>query len=166
MAAITQTSLFAKLLEKLVHTRLLKYFMNNRILSDFQFGFLPGRSTQLAMFELSIQICSAINDDKIFGAICLDISKAFDCIIHMKLLNKLKSCGIAEDVLCWFKSYFNRSQEVKIGNYTSKCKSVSTGIGQGTILRPLIFVLYINDVIHNVAELRVNMYADDCLILR
>ena len=139
--------------------------MNNRILSDFQFGFLPGRSTQLAIFELSIQIYSAINNKKIY-AICLDISKAFDCINHMKLLNKLKSCGIAEDVLCLFKSYFNRSQEVKIGNYTSKCKSVSTGIGQGTILGPLIFVLYINDVIHNVAELRVNIYADDCLILR
>ena len=75
---ITQTSIFAKLLEKLVHVRLLKHFVNNDIISEYQFGFLPGRSTQLAVFELSKQIFPAMNNKKIFGSICLDISKAFD----------------------------------------------------------------------------------------
>ena len=161
---ITQTSIFAKILEKLVHTRLLKYFMNCNIISDFQFGFLPGRSTQLAVFELTKQIYSALNNKKLFGSICLDISKAFDCLDHTRLYNKLRSCGISDLVLRWFKSYFNRSQVVRVGNNVSMSKPVLSGIGQGTILGPLIFIFYINDVIQNVGNLRVNMYADDCLI--
>ena len=116
------------------------------------------------MFELTKQIYSALNNKTIFGSICLDISKAFDCIDHNKLYAKLRSCGVAEDVLWWFCNYFDRTQEVKIGNKVSKCKSITTGIGQGTILGPLIFVFYINDVIKNIRDLRVNMYADDCLI--
>ena len=123
---ITQTSIFAKHLEKLVHTRLLKYFLDNHILSDYQFGFLPGRSTQLAVFELTKQIYLALNNKKIFGSICLDISKAFDCIDHNKLYAKLRSCGVAGDVLRWFCNYFDRTQEVKIGNNVSKCKSITT----------------------------------------
>ena len=60
-----------------------------------------------------------MNNKKIFGAICLDISKAFDCIDHVKLFNKLRSCGIADDVLKWFDSYFTRTYEVRLGNIVS-----------------------------------------------
>ena len=74
-------SIFAKLLEELVHVRLFKYFMNNNIISDFQLVFLPGRSTQLAVFELTKQMYSALNNKNLFGSICLDISKAFDSFI-------------------------------------------------------------------------------------
>ena len=74
------SSIFAKVLEKLVHTRLLNYFLTNNIISEYQFVFLPGRSTQLAVFELTKQIYSSMNNKKIFGAICLDLSKVFDCI--------------------------------------------------------------------------------------
>ena len=161
---ITQTSVFAKILEKLVHKRLLNYLMDNNVLTDYQFGFLPGRSTQLAIFELIKQIYSAFNNKKLFGSICLDVSKAFDCINHVKLLGKLKSCGVAEDVLLWFKSYLSRTQIVCFNGDKSISRNVSTGIGQGTILGPLIFVFYINDVVKNIANLRINMYADDCLI--
>ena len=72
----------------------------------------------------------------------------------------MRSCGIADDVLHWLKSYFDRTQEVKVGENMSLCKSIDTGIGQGNILGPLIFVFYINDMIKNVVELRVNMYAE------
>ena len=90
----------------------MKYFLNNNIISEYQFGFLPGRSTQLAVFALTKQIISAMNNKKIFGAICLDISKAFNCINHNKLYNKLNSCGITDEVVRWFRSYFNRTQEI------------------------------------------------------
>ena len=76
----------------------------------------------------------------------------------------MKSCGISDLVLKWFKQYFTRTQVVKIGNITSTPLNVSTGIGQGTILGPLVFIFYINDVMKNIADLRVNMFADDCLI--
>ena len=161
---ITQTSIFAKIIEKLVHKRLLKYLMDNNILSDFQFGFLPGRSTQLAIFELLKQVYSAFNNKKLFSSICLDVSKAFDCIHHTKLIGKLRSCGISNDVILWFKSYLSRTQVVRFNDKISGPLNVNTGIGQGTILGPLIFVFYINDVMNNIGNLRINMYADDCLI--
>ena len=99
---ITQTSIFAKLLEKLVHARLLKYLMTKSIISEYQFGFLPGQSTQLAVFELLKQIFSGMNNKKVFGSICLDVSKAFDRIDHVRLYNKLISCGVSNLVLRWF----------------------------------------------------------------
>ena len=118
----------------------------------------------MAVFELLKQIYSAFNNKKLFGAICLDVSKAFDCINHQKLYEKMKSCGMSDNVVNWFKSYFTRTQVVRFNDVVSSILPVNTGIGQGTILGPLIFIFYINDVISNVANLRVNMYADDCLI--
>ena len=76
----------------------------------------------------------------------------------------MKSCGFSDLVLNLFGAYFNRTQVVKINNSLSKPLSITTGIGQGTILGPLIFVFYINDVIGNIGDLPVNMFADDCLI--
>ena len=103
---ITQTSIFAKILKKVVHVRQLKYFLDNIILSKYQYMFLPGRSTQLAVFEFVKQIYSALNNEKIFGSICLDISKALDCIDHKKLFDMMNSCGLSDNVLKWFRSYF------------------------------------------------------------
>ena len=125
---------------------------------------MPGRSTQLAIFELIKQIFSAMNNKTTFGSICLDISKAFDCIDHNRFYNKLKSCGISDEVMRWFKSYFARTQDFRVGNTDSQSKNVLSGIGQGTILSPLILIFYINNVLNNIGTLRVNMYADDCLI--
>ena len=114
--------------------------MTKSIISEYQFGFLPGQSTQLAVFELLKQIFSGMNNEKVFGSICLDVPKAFDCIDHVRLYNKLISCGVSNLVLRWFKSYFSRTQEVKVGNTISQSKAIQTGIGQGTILGPLIFI--------------------------
>ena len=76
----------------------------------------------------------------------------------------MKSCGISDIVLSWFKSYFTRTQVVKIGNTISNPLSVSTGIGQCNILRPLVF--YINDVMNSVGNFRENMFADNRLIYK
>ena len=104
LGPITQTSNFGKLLEKIVHARLLKYLLEQNILSDYQFGFLPGRSTQLAIFELTKQIYSSLNNKKLFGSVCLDISKAFDCIDHVILFRKMKLYGLSGSVVLWFQS--------------------------------------------------------------
>ena len=142
----------------------LDYFLDNDIISSHQFGFLPARSTQLAVFELVKQIYSTLNNKKLFGSICLDISKAFDCIDHNKLFEKMVSCGLSDVVMKWVLSYFSHTQCVRYNNTVSDVLPVTSGIGQGTILGPLIFIFYINDVIKNIGNLRINMYADDCLI--
>ena len=123
------------------------YFLEHGVISDLQYGFLPGRSTQEAIFDLVRHIHSAINNKKLMGMLFLDISKAFDCIVHARLVFKLAEVGCDPGVIAWFKSYLDRTQTVVYNDNESCPCSVPTGIGQGTILGPLIFIFYINDII-------------------
>ena len=161
---ITQTNIYAKVLEKIVHKRVLSHLLDNHILSEYQFGFLPGKSTQLAVFDLVKHIYSALNNKKIFGAACLDISKAFDCIHHKLLLHKLKKMGLSDMSLVWFESYLTRTQQLIYDGITSDCIPVRSGIGQGTIVGPIIFLLYMNDITAVLPDVHINMYADDCVL--
>ena len=161
---ITQTSIFAKILEKLVYKRLLSYFDENDILSKYQYGFRSNKSTQQAVFELVKFIHSGLNNKKLIPCICLDVCKAFDCINHEILLYKFRSIGCSESTVSWFKSYLTRTQTVRYNNVLSDILNIKTGIGQGTILGPLIFIFYINDIIVRTGRLKINMYADDCIL--
>ena len=102
---ITQTNIFGKSLEKIVHRHLLAYMMNHQIISDRQYGFLPGKSTHEAIFYLTRHIYSSINNKKIMGLLFLDFSKAFNCIIHKRLTCKLTAIGCDPLVIQWFRSY-------------------------------------------------------------
>ena len=126
-----------------------------------QYGFLPGRSTHEAIFDLTRHIYSSINNKKLMGLLFLDISKAFDCIIHERLLYKLRAVGCDRTVLKWFKNYLMRRQVVVYNGIQSPICPVPTGIGQGTILGPLIFIFYKNDIIDNLYYVKLSMYADD-----
>ena len=161
---ITQTSIFAKIMEKLVHRRVFNYITECNILTQYQYGFRPGKSTQIATFDLLKYIYSGLNHKKVIGSVCLDIAKAFDCINHDILLYKFRKIGFSENTIGWFKSYLTRTQVVKFDNELSSSKPVITGIGQGTILGPLLFIFYINDIISVVHDLKINMYADDCML--
>ena len=161
---ITQTNIYAKILEKIVHKRLLDHVLDNNILCKYQFGFLPGKSTQLAVFDLLRHIYSSLNNKKLFGSACLDISKAFDCINHRLLLSKLRKMGLSDMSLNWFISYLDRTQELTFNNIVSETIKVKSGIGQGTIIGPMIFLLYINDVVTMLPNVHINMYADDCIL--
>ena len=138
--------------------------MENDILCKYQFGFLPGKSTQLAVFDLTKQIYSALNNQKFYGSACLDISKAFDCINHKILLLKLRNIGLSDKSIGWFKSYLDRTQQLTFDSIVSDCIPVLSGIGQGTIVGPIIFHLYINDVVRMLPNVHINMYADDCML--
>ena len=105
-----------------------------------------------------------LNHKKVIGAICLDIAKAFDSINHDILLYKLAKIGINMHVIAWFKSYLTGTQIVKFGSSSSDKVHVIMGIGQGTILEPLLFIFYINDVTSVINNLKINMYADDCIL--
>ena len=161
---ITQTSIFAKLFEKIIYRRLYDHLENNNIFSKYQYGFLPNRSTQTASFDLTKHIYSALNNKKIFGSACLDVSKAFDCVNHRLLLYKLRSVGLSVASISWFKSYLQRSQCVLFDNVVSSVSVNPSGIGQGTILGPILFILYINDIVNHKGDVMINMYADDCIL--
>ena len=161
---ITQTSVFAKLFEKIIYNRLYTHLDTQNVFTRFQYGFLPNKSTQLASFDLLKHIYSSLNNKKIFGAACLDISKAFDCINHKVLLHKLRACGLSLVSLKWFESYLKRQQMVIFDGKTSSRTDIRSGIGQGTILGPILFILYINDLVKQIGGAKINMYADDCIL--
>ena len=161
---ITQTPLFAKIFEKIVYNRMIKYFTENNIFSSYQYGFRKGKSTQQAIFDLTKYIYSNLNHKKIISSVCLDVAKAFDSINHDLLLYKLSKIGFSNASLAWFKSYLTRTQRVTFESTISPELPIITGIGQGTILGPLRFIFYINDIVSVIRNMKINMYADDCML--
>ena len=100
---ISQTCIFAKLLECVVHTELLEYLLDNKILTELQYVFLPNRSTQEAVFKVTKFMYRAINIRKIMGLIFLDVAKAFNCIHHDRLFNKLDRIGCSARLITWLR---------------------------------------------------------------
>ena len=105
---ITQTPIFAKKIEKIIHNRIMSYFVDNDILSVFQYGFRKGKSTSQAIFDLIKYIYSGLNRKKLIGTVCLDVAKAFDCLNNEILLKKLSKIGFNEHTCNWFRSYLDR----------------------------------------------------------
>ena len=153
---------FSKVIERLMYNRLLKYINDNNILYKYQFGFQRGRSTHMALIVLIDKISEALeNGDCVIG-IFLDFSKAFDTVDHVILLQKLYFYGIHDITLSWFENYLsNRKQYVKYNGIVSNTEKINCGVPQGSILGPLLFLLYINDL-STVSEACMSiMFADD-----
>ena len=161
---ITQTCVPAKLLEKIVQKRFVNYLNVNGILSDFQYGFRKGLSTQQAIFELYKGLNDNLNNDDVIGLIFLDIPKAFDSLDHVLLLDKLREIGLTENSARWFESYLDRKQVVRHnGNVSNEC-AFKNGIPQGSCLGPTLFIFYINGLFKYLVDVRVLMFADDCVL--
>ena len=146
--------------------RLYDYFTVNNILFNKQFGFRTGHSTEHALLELIVQICDSFNDKNYFLGIFIDLSKAFDTVDHSILLKKFEHYGIKERNLSWFQSLLsNRKQytEYKKENKTSNKEllNIICGIHQGSILRPLLFIIYVNDLSQTSEFLKLIMFAND-----
>ncbi len=163
---ISLLSSFSKIYEKLMHTRVLDFLDSNNSLFENQYGFRPGRSCEHALLNAQNTIIHSLNKKEIALLLLIDYSKAFDVLEHSILLHKLQHYGIRGIALKWFESYLSgRNQFVTINNTDSSAKDITYGVPQGSILGPLLFVIYINDLpgISNVAKFI--LYADDANII-
>ena len=137
----------SKVLEKIVYNQLFAYLSDKELFYPSQYGFRRGHSTELAATELMDLIIQKLDAGKLPLAIFLDLSKAFDTLYHDILLDKLRFYGITSKEFCFFKSYLNnRTQYVDYDGTTSDIKQITTGVPQGSILGPLLFIIYNNDV--------------------
>ena len=154
-----------KLLEKVVHTRISQFLENNDLLCHEQNGFRKNRSTTHSIVNLTNSILNAVNNQDTCLAIFIDFKKAFDTVNHKILLAKIEHLGIKGELLVWISNYLhNRAQRTFANNILSPTLPVSCGVPQGSILGPLFFILYVNDVKKYIGEDGIGLYADDTVL--
>ncbi|GFT55590.1 probable RNA-directed DNA polymerase from transposon X-element [Trichonephila clavipes] len=162
---ISLLPILSKLAEKIISARLNDYLERNNILTPEQHGFRPRLSTSHQLLRVVEYIKDAIDRNQYTAAVFLDIQKAFDRVWHTGLLYKLIKYKIPPPLILLLKSYINdRSFTVKINRTYSLTKSAKAGIAQGSILGPVLFNLYVNDIIKSTNTM-ICMYADDTAIL-
>ena len=151
----------AKVFERLIFKHLYNHIRDNNLLTSLQSGFIPGDSTINQLTFLYNTFCQALDSGKEVRAVFCDISKAFDRVWHVGLLHKLRAAGVSGEVLAWFQSYLsNRKQRVVLPGGTSDWVFIRAGVPQGSILGPLLFLLYINDIVIDIGS-NIRLFADD-----
>ena len=162
------TSILCKVMEKLISVRIMNYVDEHDILSDNQFGFRSGRNCEQMLVKFFHLLCKSLDDRKcnLVDGIFLDFSSAFDKVDHNILVSKLHSMGIRGFLLQWIQNFlYKRKQRVVFKGAVSEWCSVTSGVPQGSVLGPIFFVLFVNDL-NDVVSSPLFQFADDHTILR
>ncbi len=143
----------------------MNHLTRNNLISDSQHGFAPNKSCCSNLLEALDIVTQALEDDPSIDIAFLEFALAFDSVAHERLLLKLKAYGIKEDLLRWFKGFLsNRTQRVVLGENTYQWKKVTSGVPQGSVIGPLLFVIYINDLMQDLKN-SCKLYADDTKVI-
>lgn len=163
---ISLISVFAKIFEKCLKDRLFDFCKKNKILNENQFGFRTGISTNHAIYTLVDSVKLNLEKSKKCIGVFLDLAKAFDTVPHRKLLDVLEHVGARGTVLKVFSSYLqDRVQQVRINDHLSDYQKIQVGIPQGTVLGPLLFIIYINSLLEKDIQGNIISYADDTVLV-
>ena len=161
------TSVCSKVLEHIIHSHLTNFFEDNQILCDQQHGFRKHRSCESQLLTTVQDLASGIDNSQQIDAILLDFSKAFEKVPHhQRLLIKLEHYSVRGTTLEWIRSFLSdRTQKVVVEGKSSCSAPVTSGVQQSTVLGPLLFLAYINDLQSKV-KAKARLFADDCLLYR
>ena len=162
---ISLLPIFSKIFERLIYNQLIDYIDENKILDELQFGFQKNKSTEHAISAIITKITRASARNFSSYCIFLDFAKAFDTVNHSILIDKLKYYGVSDNTLDLFRSYLsNREQVVEVNGVCSDWGTIKHGVPQGSILGPLLFLLYINDISKSSKILQFFLFADDTTV--
>ena len=163
---VSLTCIPCKLCEKTVREVLMKHMNDNNLFSDCQYGFREKRSCILQLLDVLDDLTSAYDESKQTDVIYIDIKKAFDSIPHRRLLLKLQAYGFGDEILCWIEDFLKgRKQKVNVNGEFSEWQPITSGIPQGSVLGPVLFIIYINDLPDKLKSM-CKIFADDSKIYR
>ena len=158
---VSLTSIICKIMESIVRDQVVGHMASNNLFSDAQHGFISGRSCSTNLIAVLDKWSEALDNGLPVDAIYLDFAKAFDSVPHIRLLTKLKGYGIDGNVCGWIRQFLiGRRQRVQVGGSLSNWAPVTSGIPQGSVLGPILFVIFINDM-PSVVNSYIELFADD-----
>ena len=161
---VSLTSVVCKCLERIIRAQIVEHLERNHLLSDSQYGFRSGRSCVLQLFDVLEDWSLYVEENKSWDTVYLDLAKAFDKVSHQRLFKKVSSNGIKGSLLKWIESFLtDRQQYVTVKGRSSNWKDVLSGVCQGSVLGPLLFLLYVNDF-PDVIKSMLKLFADDAKI--